>query len=921
MQQKNLILFIALCLLILFGWPMLMNQFMGKPRQKQGEKTAPNSTPVTTGELAARLSGVPSSSPPAASDIALAIAGARDASLRSQPNPALIWKKLPPAQQESLRILSGALAAWAPRLNGSGAFDLSVTRPVARTAPARKVETYAIGGGPEDYLTGTLTTRGAGLQELLLNKFEAATHEGRPSGRTLALIQNDPVKASFLMFHYPDPDKPDVRPLDTLGTAIWDYKGGDSSKRVFSTTLGDFVITKTFSLAPRTYHLTLKLEIEYKGQPGAKAPAKFRYQLVGPHGIPIEGEWYTSTYRHPMICSVDSRGSAIREDVELGETQHRISFQHGGHRIPEGTDFGARNHFQYAGVASQFFASLIVADDKQPADWTDFKQIVNFVRPTLESEERRGILLRVDGDQIVMAPRMEAWELRGTINSISKNELVLTAPGKQDQLIRFKLDPLLPRVHEVINAEGFKTGSEVIVSFDTRGEERIAYDLRGANADFTFHMLPRVRERLEQEQLEKAREVRVVVNGYRSFDGRLIATDIRKGESLRPFAEDITVRAMSEVKLDPGKKAVHQFMLYNGPVKVRLLSQFSGDQAVDPSLVTRYADDLHLSTLTDYRSAGPFGWFAQKIFWTDLLIWCTNLMHRLLFVLNFVVSLVLPRSWGFGVSIVLLTVLVRGLMFPISRRQAYLSIKMQELAPEVKKVSEKYKGDQRARNEAVMELYRRHHVNPMGGCLPLFLQMPVFLGLYYALQESIHFRLAPFLWIQNLAAPDMLFRWGEIPIIGNPDNLGAIYYLGPFFNLLPVIAVGFMIVQQKMLTPPPQDEQQAFQQKLMKYMMIFFGVMFYKVAAGLCLYFIVSSLWGVTERKLLPKKPTLAPAGGAPPPKKADSRRPVSSGVSSSPAARARAKGGRKEKTVTVDGPMQRIKDWWAELLKQARKK
>src|SRR5208283_2851560 len=117
-----------------------------------------------------------------------------------------------------------------------------------------------------------------------------------------------------------------------------------------------------------------------------------------------------------------------------------------------------------------------------------------------------------------------------------------------------------------------------------------------------------------------------------------------------------------------------------------------------------------------------------------------------------------------------------------------------------------------------------------------------------------------FLWIQNLAAPDMLWRWGEnlvIPIvkaISDPDNHGAIYYLGPYFNLLPVIAVGFMIMQQKMLTPPPQDEQQAFQQKLMKYMMVFFGVMFYKVAAGLCMYFIVSSLWGFAERKLLPKK-------------------------------------------------------------------
>src|SRR5207237_7718083 len=111
------------------------------------------------------------------------------------------------------------------------------------------------------------------------------------------------------------------------------------------------------------------------------------------------------------------------------------------------------------------------------------------------------------------------------------------------------------------------------------------------------------------------------------------------------------------------------------------------------------------------------------------------------------------------------------------------------------------------------------------------------------LQESIHCRLAPLAWIKNLAATDMLIRWGEsIPYSSEPDSHGSMFYLGPYFNLLPVVAVALMIMQQKYLTPPPQDQQQAFQQKLMKYMMVFFGLMFYKVAAGLCVYFIVSSL-------------------------------------------------------------------------------
>ena len=83
--------------------------------------------------------------------------------------------------------------------------------------------------------------------------------------------------------------------------------------------------------------------------------------------------------------------------------------------------------------------------------------------------------------------------------------------------------------------------------------------------------------------------------------------------------------------------------------------------------------------------------------------------------------------------------------------------------------------------------------------------------------------------------------------------------LGPYFNLLPVLTIVLFILQQKMFMPPPADEQQAMQQKLMKYMMLFMGILFFKVASGLCIYFIVSSLWGIGERKVLPKT---APAAG-----------------------------------------------------------
>jgi YidC/Oxa1 family membrane protein insertase len=145
----------------------------------------------------------------------------------------------------------------------------------------------------------------------------------------------------------------------------------------------------------------------------------------------------------------------------------------------------------------------------------------------------------------------------------------------------------------------------------------------------------------------------------------------------------------------------------------------------------------------------------------------------------------------------------------------------------------------------------------MGGCLLLFAQMPIMMGLYYCLQESIFFRLEPFLWIDNLAAPDMTVWWTEkIPLISDPEYRHGSFsflYLGPYLNILPLISVTLMLYQQHKMMPPPTDEQQATQQRMMKIMMIVVAFMFYKVAAGLALYFIISTSWGLLERQLIPK--------------------------------------------------------------------
>jgi len=211
----------------------------------------------------------------------------------------------------------------------------------------------------------------------------------------------------------------------------------------------------------------------------------------------------------------------------------------------------------------------------------------------------------------------------------------------------------------------------------------------------------------------------------------------------------------------------------------------------------------------------------------------------------------LTGSWG--LAIIGLVLLVRAALLPISIQQARNAARMQELAPKMAVIKEKYKDDPTQQMKEMHQLYRQHNVKPFQlGCLPALLQMPIFIGLYGCLNHAVALRLEPFLYFDNLAAP---------------DNLAPLPFMIPWLgwkqlNLLPVIVYGLFMLQNKLFAPPPMNDEQAQQMKMMNYMMVIMLVMFYKVPAGLCLYFIVSSLWGITEKLLLPKKQPLAVAGG-----------------------------------------------------------
>ncbi|MFN9371816.1 MAG: membrane protein insertase YidC [Planctomycetaceae bacterium] len=288
------------------------------------------------------------------------------------------------------------------------------------------------------------------------------------------------------------------------------------------------------------------------------------------------------------------------------------------------------------------------------------------------------------------------------------------------------------------------------------------------------------------------------------------------GESVKanPSASEITVE-LTSVPLSLGESgsaaatASQEMDLFVGPKREEVLPPLS-EGVID------YGNFLGMGRL--------IRWTARRL--VKLLVWFQSI----------------TGSWG--IAIVCLTMLVRAIMVPISIKQAQNAARMQEIAPKIAALKEKFKDDQARQMKEMHELYRRNNVRPIQmGCLPALLQMPIFIGLYQSLNHAVDLRMAPFLYFENLAAPDALAQLPfRMPLLGWTT-----------FNLLPVIVYALFMVQQKLFTPPPANEEQEIQQKTMNFMMIFMLVMFYRVPAGLCVYFIVSSLWGITEKLLLPK--------------------------------------------------------------------
>jgi YidC/Oxa1 family membrane protein insertase len=197
---------------------------------------------------------------------------------------------------------------------------------------------------------------------------------------------------------------------------------------------------------------------------------------------------------------------------------------------------------------------------------------------------------------------------------------------------------------------------------------------------------------------------------------------------------------------------------------------------------------------------------------------------------------------NFGVAIILLTVIVRGVMFPVAQRQFSSMAAMRAVQPKMKVIQERYKDDKQKQQQEIMALYKQEGVNPLAGCLPIFLQIPIFFALYKTLILAIEMRHQPFvLWIKDLSAPDPLHFL---------NLFGLLDFTPPSFLGIGVLAVllGITMYLQFKMNPAPMDPVQEQMFKLMPWIMMFIMAPF---AAGLLLYWITSNLLTIAQQKYL----------------------------------------------------------------------
>jgi YidC/Oxa1 family membrane protein insertase len=260
------------------------------------------------------------------------------------------------------------------------------------------------------------------------------------------------------------------------------------------------------------------------------------------------------------------------------------------------------------------------------------------------------------------------------------------------------------------------------------------------------------------------------------------------------------VIALPAWNLEPGEVLKTEMSYYGGPKKYAKLHKLG----------------FHKVRVMEFGVFRPI---------SELLLRALNGVHRWVW----------PHNYG--LAIILLTIVIRIIFWPITHKSTESMKRMQEIQPLAQELREKYKDNPQKQQQELMALYKEHKVNPVGGCLPMLIQIPVFIGLFTVLRSAIELRFAPFLWIHDLSQPENLFA----------DVL-------PFpFNPLPLVMAGTMFWQQK-LTTGGATGGETQQQKMMAFMPLLLLFIFYRMPSGLVLYWTTNQCLMIIQQLVSKKK-------------------------------------------------------------------
>ncbi len=416
----------------------------------------------------------------------------------------------------------------------------------------------------------------------------------------------------------------------------------------------------------------------------------------------------------------------------------------------------------------------------------------------------------IDGDKIFLDKN---WSIVDNINSLSVER------GQKSLTFKTNFSNQTITKKYTFYADTYNIGIDVEFENPSRFISRNQYTLNWNGG------MPATEKDLSNDYL--------FFEGYASLGGERMGSKPKKGKSTVENQNGSTLWSAIKTKYfisaiipsEPGIGAQVQSELNNEkPIYNTEITQSSNSN----NRFTVYLGPLDYDRLSDFNVGleenVDLGWALFRPI-GQVISWLLTKMYA-----------IIPN---YGLVVVVFAFLIKLLLNPLTVKTFESTRKMQALAPEIQKLKEKYKNDPQKMSRAQMELYKNSGANPLGGCLPMLIQMPILVSVFSIFRSKIEFRGAPFFgWISDLSVPDTLISIGSFPI-----------------NILPVLMGSTMFIQQKMMSAPNADTQQ----KTMMYVMnVFFLFLFYRFPSGLNLYYFVFNLLTILQQKYLIPKPALS---------------------------------------------------------------